>query len=305
MIPSIAFVTSLSMVYSGLLLALAGLAAADELSGYSMMRNPVADGPAGLVDGVNLALGSSCNVGMKVCDGNYCVPILGTCCAVGNGAYCQTGKYCVTGGCCPIGKICRGDAVGCGAGEASCGSFCMDAGGNCCNPSTGQWCDKGKTCVSGGTKCSLGGGSGGGSGLSSIVGGGGQSSRTSAIVAPPSSSDIFGGGGGGGGGVLSSSKTSYSLAPAATTDGGFGGGSGSGSNPTSASDSPSSTSSSTSGNAPVAVRGRHHHDGPPRRRRRWCRQRAEPVARRRVPGRGASIAVGDSLHEVVFGFEKM
>lgn len=220
-----------NMVSSGLMLALAGLAAAAERSGYSVMRNPNADGLGAGFDGLNLALGGSCDVGEKVCDSRYCIPILGQCCAVGNGAYCKSGKYCVTGGCCQTGKICRGGSGGCDVGEVSCGNFCMDAGGDCCNTATGQWCDAGKKCVNGGTQCAIGGGSGGGASSSNIFGGG---RSTSVGGGGASSSDIFGGG----------ASTSYSLAPAATTDSGFGG-----SSPTTASDSSGSTPTGDSGDS--------------------------------------------------------
>ncbi|POR31069.1 hypothetical protein TPAR_08722, partial [Tolypocladium paradoxum] len=178
------------MISSGLMLALAGLAAATEMSGYSVMSNPNADGLGGGFKGLNFAVGDSCDLAEKVCDRNYCIPTLGQCCAVGNGAYCKTGKYCVTGGCCDVGKVCRGPGGGCDAGEVTCGNFCIAAGGNCCNTATGQWCEKGKTCVNGGTQCAVGGASGGASSSSTLAGG----RSTSVVAGGPSSSNIFGGG---------------------------------------------------------------------------------------------------------------
>ncbi|UNI18188.1 hypothetical protein JDV02_004472 [Purpureocillium takamizusanense] len=226
------------MVASGLLLALAGMAAAADLSGFSVMRNPVANN--GL--GVNLAVGGGCDIGEKSCDTNYCIPLTGSCCAVGNGAYCKVGKYCVTGGCCQIGKVCRGGGSGsCDTGEKTCGQYCIPSSAQCCSTSTGRWCESGTTCAVGGTKCAVGGGGGGNSPSSSDSVGGGRTT-----------SDSSGNG----------ATTSYSLGPATTSDSGSvpttdsssgGSATAGGSNDSSSSSSSSSTSSSTSSASQTAA----------------------------------------------------
>lgn len=205
------------MVSACLILAFAGLVPAAELTGYSIMPNP----DVHAVDGGGFSDSTyalrSCSLGRKSCDDSFCIPLSGQCCSVGIGAYCRAGRHCVPGGCCVAGKTCRGIGTGgggaCSAGEDACGDFCMDKGAECCQPLTGRWCGRGKTCVSGGTRCALGGGSGGS--------GGGQSS-----------SIIFRG----------AATTSYLLSPA-TTD------SNSGSSPTADS---GSRGSSSGGSSPVS-----------------------------------------------------
>lgn len=242
------------MVASGLILALAGMAAAADLSGFSVMRNPVAAN--GL--GVNLALNDGCEIGEKSCDSNYCIPLTGSCCSVGNGAYCKVGKYCVTGGCCQIGKVCTGGGSGsCDTGEKSCGQFCIPSSGQCCQTSTGRWCESGTTCAQGGTKCAVGGGGGNGSPSSSDSVGG----RTT--------SDILGGGATSSDSTGNDATTSYSLGPATTSDAGStpttdssGGSSATAGSNDSSSSSSSSSSATSSASQTAATRPPPPNAGP-------------------------------------------
>ncbi|RFU80321.1 hypothetical protein TARUN_1901, partial [Trichoderma arundinaceum] len=132
--------------YSALLLAAAGLVAADSL--VSMNLGNPASGRNGTLPGVGSAafgvhaLDDSCGIGMTTCDIN-CMPLTGICCGLGNGAYCDIGYSCVDDGCCPVGKVCTGPPTGCKGDRDLCGEFCVPKG----------------TCSSGG-----GGGGGGGGG---------------------------------------------------------------------------------------------------------------------------------------------
>ncbi|VUC32247.1 unnamed protein product [Clonostachys rosea] len=101
---------------------------------------------------------SSCEVGEKVCDSNYCISITNTCCGDGNGASCKAGYVCQSNGCCPAGKTCTGTAT-CDVGKKKCGDFCIPSTGICCGDDAGTYCNVGQTCTSDG-RCRTGSGSG-------------------------------------------------------------------------------------------------------------------------------------------------
>ncbi|PTB56278.1 hypothetical protein M431DRAFT_111064 [Trichoderma harzianum CBS 226.95] len=138
-------------VYSTLLLAAAGLAAADKLAamnlGEASGRGITVAAPGSSDFGVHSPFGvhslsDGCGIGMTTCDSN-CMPLTGICCGLGSGAYCDIGYTCESDGCCPVGKVCTGPPTGCEGDRDLCGEFCVPKG----------------TCSSGG-----GGGGGGGSG---------------------------------------------------------------------------------------------------------------------------------------------
>ncbi|KAL7816233.1 hypothetical protein V8C26DRAFT_98643 [Trichoderma gracile] len=221
-------------VYSALLLAAAGFAAADKLAAMNLVtasdRNITVAGPGAASFGVH-SVSDGCGIGMTTCDVN-CMPLTGICCGLGNGAYCDIGYSCVDDGCCPVGKICNGPPTGCNGDRDLCGEFCVPKGtcdgsggsgggsggsggsGECpsgyeacddeCMPTgsvcchNGYHCNAGQTCTSD-FKCRLGGSGGGGGGSS---GGDGDDDPTSTI------DDSFTTRGSGG-----SRPTSYSLSP--------------------------------------------------------------------------------------------
>ncbi|PTB64579.1 hypothetical protein BBK36DRAFT_1123641 [Trichoderma citrinoviride] len=245
-------------VYSALLLAAAGFAAADKLAamniGEATLHNVTVAGPGAASFGVH-SLSDGCGIGMTTCDVNNCMPLTGVCCGLGNGAYCDIGYACVDNGCCPVGKVCNGPPTGCEGDRDLCGEFCvpkgtcdgsggggsggsggsggcpsgyeacddecMPAGSVCCH--NGYHCDAGQTCTSD-FKCRLGGSSGGGGGSgggsSSGGGDGGDDGPTSSI------DDSFTSRGSGSGPL----PTTYSLSPdpeptaAPTESNPFGGG---------------------------------------------------------------------------------
>lgn len=188
--------------YSVLLLAAAGLVAADSLTamnlGEASGRNVTLAGPGSVAFGVH-STDDGCGLGMTTCDTN-CMPLNGICCGLGNGAYCDIGYTCDSDGCCPVGKVCTGPPTGCEGDRDLCGEFCvpkgscssgsgggsggsggdggcptgyvpcddecMPAGSVCCH--NGYHCDAGQTCEPDFT-CQIGGGGG------SSGGGGGDS----------------------------------------------------------------------------------------------------------------------------------
>ncbi|KAL7811483.1 hypothetical protein V8C44DRAFT_358283 [Trichoderma aethiopicum] len=217
-------------VYSALLLAAAGFAAADNLAAMNLVaassRNTTIAGPGAASFGVH-SVSDGCGIGMTTCDVN-CMPLTGICCDLGNGAYCDIGYSCVDNGCCPVGKICNGPPTGCEGDRDLCGEFCVPKGtcdgsggsggsgsggsGGCpsgyeacddeCMPTgsvcchNGYHCNAGQTCTSD-FKCRRGGSGGGGS-----SGGDGGDDPTTSI------DDSFTTRGSGG-----SRPTTYSLSP--------------------------------------------------------------------------------------------
>ncbi|KAL6866621.1 hypothetical protein J3F83DRAFT_115273 [Trichoderma novae-zelandiae] len=220
-------------VYSALLLAAAGFAAADKLAAMNLGE---ANGRGITVAGMGSAsfgvhsLSDGCGVGMTTCDVN-CMPLTGICCGLGNGAYCDIGYSCLDDGCCPVGKVCNGPPTGCEGDRDLCGEFCVPKGtcdgsgggggggggggsGECpsgyeacdeeCMPTgsvcchNGYHCNAGQTCTSD-FKCRLGGSGGGGGG-----GGSGGDEPTTSI------DDGFTSRGSGG---SSGRPTTYSLSP--------------------------------------------------------------------------------------------
>lgn len=225
--------------YSALLLAAAGLVAAEGLTamnlGDVLGRGVTAAGLGSSAFGVHAVTGT-CGIGEMDCD-TGCMPLTGICCGLGNGAYCDIGYSCVSDGCCPVGKVCTGEPTGCEGDRDLCGEFCVPKGtctsggggggnggggsgggdGSCptgyeacddaCMPSgsvcchNGYHCDAGQTCTAD-FKCQLGsGGGGGGGGGSGGDGGDNQSS---------SPGDSFTSKGSSGSSVH---QTSYSLSP--------------------------------------------------------------------------------------------
>ncbi|KAJ6438996.1 SRP40, domain-containing protein [Purpureocillium lavendulum] len=109
------------MVSSSLILALVRLTNAANLTRFNIMRGPKVNS-VGI--GYNLVETDGCGIGEKSCDSNYCIPLTGSCCSIGDGSYCKVGKYCVTGGCCQIGKVCSdGGSGSCDTGEKACGIY--------------------------------------------------------------------------------------------------------------------------------------------------------------------------------------
>lgn len=137
--------------YSTLLLALAGLAAANKVGKRlqkDSQKNLLKHG--GSSNKNNQAVGFSaaddCPLFEAECDSYFCIPRGGDCCADGDGSYCDVGKYCVSGGCCPLGRVCSGDPEGCDFGDEPCGDdHCMPEGSVCCGD--GYYCDAGETCT--------------------------------------------------------------------------------------------------------------------------------------------------------------
>lgn len=156
------------MVRATLFLALGSAASAAKLTGFS--SNPSTQKnllPIGLSnEALNLGLQGVCGNFQKVCDTNFCIDTLTTCCGDGNGAFCKSGTTCVENGCCPIGQRCTGPPTCDDDDEKLCGIFCIPKDANCCSNSQGTFCDAGSSCLSSG--CAGGedfrGGSGGGSG---------------------------------------------------------------------------------------------------------------------------------------------
>lgn len=225
--------------YSALLLAAAGLVAAEGLTamnlGDVLGRGVTAAGLGSSAFGVHAVTGT-CGIGEMDCD-TGCMPLTGICCGLGNGAYCDIGYSCVSDGCCPVGKVCTGEPTGCEGDRDLCGEFCVPKGtctsggggggnggggsgggdGSCptgyeacddaCMPSgsvcchNGYHCDAGQTCTAD-FKCQLGsGGGGGGGGGSGGDGGDNQSSSPGDSFTSKGSSGSSG------------HQTSYSLSP--------------------------------------------------------------------------------------------
>ncbi|KAM0511633.1 hypothetical protein ACHAPE_009684 [Trichoderma viride] len=224
--------------YSALLLAAAGLVAAEGLTamnlGDVLGRGVTAAGLGSSAFGVHAVTGT-CSIGETDCE-TGCMPLTGICCGLGNGAYCDIGYSCVSDGCCPVGKVCTGEPTGCEGDRDLCGEFCVPKGtctsggggggnggggsgggdGSCptgyeacddaCMPSgsvcchNGYHCDAGQTCTAD-FRCQLGSGGGGGGGGSGGDGGDNQSSSPGDSFTSKGSSGSLG------------HQTSYSLSP--------------------------------------------------------------------------------------------
>lgn len=103
--------------------------------------------------------GATCDVGYKVCDGQYCIPNDGVCCSTGGGNYCNAGTYCTASGCASDGG---GGGTGggtCPANFKSCdGQYCIPADAQCCGNGNGNYCNAGSSCTAGGCASDSGGG---------------------------------------------------------------------------------------------------------------------------------------------------
>lgn len=94
--------------------------------------------------------------------GDYCVPEGSACCDEATGSYCDAGTTCnLSRGTCDIGGSSSGGGGGGGSSgggsddttltcplstDELCGEWCIPAGGVCCEPLTGNYCDAGYTC---------------------------------------------------------------------------------------------------------------------------------------------------------------
>ncbi|KAK0385208.1 hypothetical protein NLU13_7685 [Sarocladium strictum] len=169
------------MVRVAILFMLGTAASAGKLTAFKgKPRNQKNLLPVGLSnEALNLGLADTCSSFEKVCDLDFCIPSIGTCCSEGNGAYCEIGKRCVENGCCPVGETCTGPPTCEDGDEKICGTFCIPEGADCCDSTEGTFCDSPGTCTSSG--CSVGslrGGSGGSGGSGGGSGGSGGSGGT-------------------------------------------------------------------------------------------------------------------------------
>lgn len=100
----------------------------------------------------------ACSTGWIPCGASYCSPPGTVCCDSAGHAelYCLAGQTCTTDG------RCIGGGGGCSSGQSACGTYCIPAGGQCCNPSNGNYCESGTACTSDGLHCVSTGGGGGG-----------------------------------------------------------------------------------------------------------------------------------------------